>query len=129
MGEQPGAQIAERPLSARGGEIAVQKGHRLHGGHGEQVEQREGQQAMGVPDGEMAIDDRANDERRGELEGRRGQHQEPDHDHPGSLPRQQTQQTLAHRRAGIRGARAARREAGHRRACAIGDDSATRCAR
>ncbi len=121
MREEPGAQVAQHSLGAGGGKIPVQKGRRLHGGDGQQVEQGEREHALGVPDGEMSIHDRANDERRGELEGGRGQHQEPDQRRADPLLGQQTQQIAHHRRTDVGaslivGRRARSSKGRHRRA-------------
>ncbi len=119
----------EHSLGAGGGKIPVQKGRRLHGDHGQQVEQGEREHALGVPDGEMAIHDRANDERRGELEGGCGQNQEPDQRRADPLLGQQTQQIAHHRRADVRASLIVGHEPDHRRAGATAVDSAIACAR
>jgi len=50
-------------LRNRGGEIGVQKGHRLPGGGRGQVQDGKEQQPIWLPNDQMGVDNRADDER------------------------------------------------------------------
>src|SRR4029453_12265391 len=60
------------------GEVAVEERHGLDGGAGAEIEDGEQEQSSRSPDHEMVVDDDAPDERRHELEGRGGEHEQRD---------------------------------------------------
>jgi hypothetical protein len=63
MRNEADAQTAEHALGDRRGEVAVEERHRLDGGAGSEIEDREQEQAGRPADEQMVVDDRANDER------------------------------------------------------------------
>jgi hypothetical protein len=84
MRNEADAQTAEHALGDRRGEVAVEERHRLDGGAGSEIEDREQEQAGRPADEQMVVDDCANDERGSELERRGGEHEHDDGD--GSCP-------------------------------------------
>src|SRR5437867_11471457 len=88
MRKEADPQTAEHPLRDRRGEAAVEERHRLDGGVGTGVEDREEEQASRTPDEQMAVDARPTDERWREHEASGGEH-EPHHGQRSDPPRLQ----------------------------------------
>src|SRR5207245_2448965 len=127
--EEANPQTAEHPLRDGRCEIGVEERHRLDGGAGAQIEEREQEQASRPADEQMLVDDRPHDERWSKLERSGGEHEQ--HDGDGSRPPglQQARQVSDERASP--GGRAVSSDDGstHRRAPSTDIDSALSCAR
>ena len=100
MREQPHAQSAQDALGDGGREVVVQKRHHLDGGGRGQVQEGKEQQPIRPPNGQMGVDDGADDERRHQLDGGRGQHRHG-HERDPDAPRPQQAEKASQEEPGL----------------------------
>ena len=125
---QTHAKIGEHALGDGRRDVAVEERQHLDGGAGAEIQRGEQQEPGRAADDQMVVDDRADDERRCQLETARGEHEQDDGDDAASPRREQARQVVGKRsrRHGLGGIH--QRAAAHRRAPSTGAASTLACA-